>query len=73
MANTSASDVVLVVALELVMAGIATGVAGVSDEVGTMMVVFMAGLFLVWLIGHPGILQIPSQVFSYSRQRGAIS
>jgi hypothetical protein len=55
MSTSSASTVILGLGAELLMLGIATGVASLDDEVGTMMLVFMGGLLLIWIIHHTAI------------------
>lgn len=56
--------------MELLMLGIAAGVAGISDEVGSIMVVFMAGLVLLWLIYHAKITQTIPGIFQYLHKSG---
>lgn len=53
--------------LELAMLGIATGVASVSDEVGSIMVVFMAGLVLLWLMYHTAVTSAVPKLFDNLR------
>jgi hypothetical protein len=70
--NATSSDVVLGLGVELLMLGIATGVAGVSDETGTMMVVFMLGLLLVWLIYHQTATRALPNLMKYLQGRGVL-
>lgn len=52
---SSPANATLGLGVELLMLGLATGVASISDEVGTMMVVFMVGLLLLWLMYHTSV------------------
>lgn len=51
----NASDSFLGLGAELVILALATGIAGLSDDVGTIMVTFMIGLLILWLIYHTKI------------------
>jgi hypothetical protein len=53
--DTTASGSILGLGAELVILALATGVAGISDDTGSMMLVFMVGLMLLWLIYHTQI------------------
>lgn len=55
MRDTSPSGSILGLGAELIILALATGVAGISDDTGTMMVIFMVGLLLLWLIYHTKI------------------
>jgi uncharacterized membrane protein len=46
------SDVLLALIVEGTGIGVLTLLAGISDDVGTVIVVFMTGLFLLFLINH---------------------
>lgn len=46
------SRAILGVGLELAILGVATGIAAASDETGTIMITFMGGLMLLFLIHH---------------------
>ncbi len=46
------ADSFLGLGAELLILGLATGVAGISDETGSIMLTFMIGLLLLWLIYH---------------------
>jgi hypothetical protein len=48
----SSADSFLGLGAELVILGLATGIAGLSDDVGTIMLTFMIGLLMLWLIYH---------------------
>jgi hypothetical protein len=63
-------DVFLGLGVELLMVGIATGVASISDDVGTIMVVFMAGLFLIWLMNHVAFTNTIPGIFNYLQKKG---
>lgn len=52
MAAYDTSTAMLGVGLELAMLGVAAGVANISEEVGNIMVVFMVGLLLLFLMHH---------------------
>lgn len=58
-----AGTVMLGLGLELFMLGIAAGVASISDEVGNIMVVFMVGLLLLWLMYHVAITNAIPNLF----------
>jgi hypothetical protein len=51
----NSSDIVLALIVEGIGLGVVTLIAGISEDVGTVMVVFMIGLFLLFLINHQGI------------------
>ena len=51
----NSSNLVLALIVEGFGLGVVTLLAGTSDDVGTVMVVFMVGLWLLWLINHPGV------------------
>lgn len=51
----SSADSFLGLGAELVILALAAGVAGISDDVGTIMVTFMIGLMMLWLIYHTQI------------------
>jgi hypothetical protein len=53
--DTSPSGSFLGLGAELIILALATMAAGISDDAGTTMVVFVVGLLLVWLIYHTKI------------------
>lgn len=50
-------DIVVSTTVELLGVGIVALIAGISDEAGSTMVVFMAGLALIWFLMHVPQLQ----------------
>jgi hypothetical protein len=63
-ANATVTTSILGVGLELAMLGVATGVASISDDVGNIMVVFMVGLFLMFMIHHSAFTKAIPNLFS---------
>jgi di/tricarboxylate transporter len=63
-ANASVSTSILGIGLELAMLGVATGVAATSDEVGNIMVVFMIGLFLLFMMHHTAFTSAIPNLFA---------
>lgn len=47
---------VLTVGIELLGVGLLTILAGASDEFGTVVVIFMVGLFMIWMISDSSVL-----------------
>ena len=68
----SADNAFLGLGMELLMLGIATGVASISDDVGSIMVAFMAGLFLLWLMHHTKVTGAIPGIFQYLQKQGTI-
>lgn len=68
----SADNAFLGLGMELLMLGIATGVASISDDIGSIMVVFMAGLFLLWLMHHAKVTGAIPGIFQYLQKQGTI-
>lgn len=68
-ANTG--DVILGVSVELLVLGLAVGVAGVSDDVGSIMVVFMVGVLIAWMMAHVSILRAVPNLLNYAKSKGA--
>lgn len=63
-AGGSASTPILALGLELAMLGVATGVASISDDVGNIMVTFMAGLLILFLIHHTAFTKAIPNLFA---------
>jgi hypothetical protein len=55
MATNQSSDIVLALIVEMVGVGAVTVIAGLSDDAGTLVLVVMLGLWLLFLINHPGV------------------
>ena len=55
MKKSSTGNVILGIGLELFMLGVATGVASINDEVGSIVLVFMIGLLILWLMYHVAV------------------
>lgn len=51
-----ASDALLMLALEFLAVGLFTLIAGSNEEIGTLMILFMTGLWLIYLITESGVL-----------------
>lgn len=49
-------EALLTLGLELLGVGLFTLLAGASDDVGTIMIIFMVGLWLIYLIGNSKII-----------------
>lgn len=52
----STSDTILVVGLELGAVGLFTLIAGISDDVGSIMVLFMIGLWIIYMVSNSGVI-----------------
>lgn len=53
--TVQSSDIVLALIVEGVGVSFLTLIAGTSDDVGTTIVVFMVGLWLLFLFNHQGV------------------
>jgi hypothetical protein len=62
--DSRASAAILGLGLELAMLGIATGIASTNDEVGNIMLVFMVGLFLLFMMHHTAFTKAIPNLFS---------
>lgn len=51
----NSSDIVLALIVEGIGIGFLTLLAGTNDDLGTVIVVFMAGLWLLFLFNHQGV------------------
>jgi hypothetical protein len=60
----SASTPILAVGLELAMLGVAAGVASISEEVGNIMLTFMVGLPILFLIHHTAFTKAIPNLFA---------
>lgn len=58
------TEVLLALIVEGVGIGFITLLAGVSDDVGTIFVVFMVGLWLLFLFNHQGVQSYVSNVLA---------
>lgn len=67
MATQDAGNVILGIGLEFFMLGLATGVASISDDVGNIMVVFMVGLLILWLMYHVAITNAIPNLFKIAQ------
>lgn len=63
----NAGDVILGIGAEFLLLGIATGVASINDDVGNIMVVFMIGLLLLWLMYHVAITNAIPNLFKLAQ------
>lgn len=50
------SDAILTVAVEGLAVGILTLIAGISDGVGSIVITFMAGLWIMFMIANSGVV-----------------
>lgn len=57
------SDILLALIVEGVGIGFLTLLAGISEDVGTVLVVFMVGLWLLFLVNHQGIQGYVTNLF----------
>lgn len=67
----SITDVYLGVGIELLMLGIATGIASISDEIGNIILVFMIGLVVLWIMYHAKVTKTIPLIFTYLQNKGA--
>lgn len=56
MAAATASNSILTVATEVVGVGLLAVLAGSNDDIGKLLVVFMVGLWAVFMIANPAII-----------------
>lgn len=61
--TVGSSDIVLALIVEGVGIGVLALLAGISDDVGTVVVVFMVGLWLLFLINHQGVQGYVNNLF----------
>lgn len=52
----------LALGLEVLFLGIVIIIAGISDEIGKLVSIFMFGLFMVFLVAHPQVFARFTQV-----------
>lgn len=50
------SDAILTVAVEGLAVGVFTLIAGINDQVGSLMVTFMVALWIIFLITNSGVV-----------------
>jgi hypothetical protein len=60
----SSSDAVLAVGVELLGVGLLTILAGASDEAGNTVVVFMLGLWLIYMIVDSSVIEGIGNLFN---------
>lgn len=60
----AASETVLVIALELLGVALLTLVAGISDEMGKIVVLFMAGFWLIYVITDSAVISRLGNILS---------
>jgi hypothetical protein len=58
-----ASVAILVIVLELVAVGVFTLLAGSSKEAGTVVLLFMAGLWMIFLVTESGVISSLNTAF----------
>jgi hypothetical protein len=54
--DPGSSDTILAVGIELLGVGLLTVLAGASDEAGNIVVIFMIGLWLIFMITDSGVI-----------------
>lgn len=69
-ANQSAGDILLTVGAEMFMVGLAAGLASINDEIGNIMVVFMVGLLIIWLMYHVAFTNAIPNLFKLGAGKG---
>jgi len=57
--------------LEGLMLGLATGLASISPEVGNIMVTFVVGLLILWLMYHVAITNAIPNLFAIAQGKKA--
>jgi hypothetical protein len=57
MAAQAGNDIVVTTAVELIGVGLLALLASANDQVGGVIVIFMVGILLIWLITHTAQLQ----------------
>jgi hypothetical protein len=55
-AKPGSSATILAVGVELLGVGLLTVLAGASDEAGNVVLIFMIGLWLIWMISDAGVV-----------------
>jgi len=55
-AKPESTDILLLVGVELLGVGLLTVLAGASDEAGNVVVIFMLGLWLIWMVSDPSVI-----------------
>jgi hypothetical protein len=56
MATPGPSEVILSVGVELLGVGLLAVLAGASDQAGNIVVLFMIGLWLIWMVSDPTVI-----------------
>lgn len=51
-----ASEAILMLALELLAVGLFTIIAGTNDDMGTLVILFMLGMWLIYLVSNAAVL-----------------
>jgi hypothetical protein len=64
MATAGPSEVILTVGIELLGVGLLTLLAGASDEAGNIVVIFMVGLWLIYMVSDPTVIAGMGRVLS---------
>jgi hypothetical protein len=67
----NSGDVILTVGVELAAVALFTLVAGASDDAGSVVVLFMAGLWLIYLVSDSKVLAGLSNAITNVAQQGA--
>lgn len=66
----NASDVLLALLVEAGGLVIVTVVAGINDQVANLMLLFIAGIWLLWMINHTGEVTKLSTILSNIEKAG---
>lgn len=61
--RSAASTAIVVIALELASLGLLVLMAGVSNDVGNVMMILMIGFWLIYLVKESRALEVLSQIF----------
>lgn len=64
MAQTGGTEVVFALIVEGIGVAVLVVLAGINDDIGTVLVVFMIGLWLLFLVNHQGIQGYVTNVFA---------
>ncbi len=56
MAQTSSTNAILKTSVEVVGVGLLALLAGANDDAGKLLVIFMVGLWAVYMVAHPDII-----------------
>ena len=55
-ASAGGSDIIVTTIIELLGIGLLALIAGISDQIGKIMVLIMSGILLIWMMTNSGLL-----------------